>query len=107
MKETRFRCGFTRLLPLLLMLVFSAPGFTADSTEAIIAEVERKQAAAREREYAWTVTEQYLAESRAALAAGDKTGAHAAAQRALLAVDASLQQAAQEDEAWRSRVPGS
>ena len=96
-------------LALLVLFAVGAPALRADpaQTSEIIAEVERKPALAREREFAWTVTDQYLAEARAAQAAGDEGTAGDAARRALLAVDASLQQADAEATAWRSRVPGS
>ena len=73
---------------------------------SLIEQAQAKQEQARQKGHAWSVTGDYVAESRALLDAGKTDQAEAAARRALNAADASLKQAAAEANAWQSRVPG-
>jgi hypothetical protein len=79
----------------------------ADAVAATIAQAQQKQQQARDRQYAWSVTNDYIAEARRLLDAGDVDAAAAVAQRALKTASASLEQSAAEANAWPARVPGS
>ena len=68
------------------------------------AEVAHEQALALE--HGWSVTRPLMDEARAALAAGDDAAALAAAERALLTAEKSLEQAHAEADAWQGRVIG-
>ncbi len=96
-----------RAVAVLIPLLLGQAALAADkgSVAATIAQAEQKQQQARTMEYAWSVTNDYIAEARSLLEAGDVDAADAAAQRALKSVNASLEQAATEAEAWQARVP--
>ena len=95
------------LMLILVVCLLSLPAVAADSDEvaAMITSAETKQEEARRQRHAWSSTNDYIAEARALLDAGKVGPAEAAAQRALKAVNASLQQAADESTAWQARVP--
>lgn len=95
------------LILLLAVGPLSLPALAVDSdgVAAMIERAEAKQEEARHQRHAWSSTNDYIAEARALLDAGEVGPAEAAAQRALKSVNASLQQAAAESTAWQARIP--
>ena len=90
---------------LALLLVKPVLAADKDAVAATIAQAQQKQEQARDKQYAWSVTNDYIAEARKLLEAGDVDAASEAAQRALKSAEASLEQAATEPQAWQARVP--
>ena len=75
--------------------------------EATLARAAETYALALAREHGWSVTQPLIDEARSALEAGDLDTAAAAADRALLTAQKSLEQARAEAEGWRERIVGS
>ncbi len=95
------------ILVLLLFLIAACaePDNTADSIEDIIGKAEAAHQTAAEQGHAWTKTAQFLASAKDKLANGEEGAAMVDAQRALLTANASVAQAANEEIAWKGRVP--
>ena len=83
----------------------SASEPNAVTVESLITQAETLYAEAQEREHAWLATRHSIVEARAALSAGQLDTAMSAAERALYAAQASLNQADRERSAWPERVP--
>ena len=78
----------------------------AESVEAILEQAQAVHGQALALEHGWSVTQPFIDDARAALAAGDEDSARALAERALLTAEKSLEQAKTESTAWKERVLG-
>jgi hypothetical protein len=87
-------------------VVLAADQPTATEVEQVLAQAEDALAQAAERGHAWSVTRPLIDEARASLAAEDNAAALQRARRALVTAEAATAQAEQEQEAWRTRLPG-
>ena len=107
-RAVNLRQALAGLAMAILLCVGAVPGSLADSAAEVgqlIAEAEEKHAQAREQGHGWSSTVDLLSSAKAELSAGDVARALAIAERALLTANASLEQAADEQQAWRARVP--
>ena len=95
--------------PILLALSAGASQAAATSSvndvKAMIEQATRSQQQARAEGHGWTITATYIDQAKTELAANRLDSAMAAAQRALLTANKSLEQAASEETAWQARVP--
>lgn len=93
------------VLPLLLIVACAEPDKPADSIQDIIGQAQAAHQTAAEQGHAWTRTSQLLASAKDKLSKGEERAAMVDAQRALLTANASVAQAANEEIAWKGRVP--
>ncbi len=87
---------------ILTVLVLLASASYAD-TAAVISRAEQLNADARAEHNAWVQTQRFIDKAKTAMVSGDKEGARAAADRAVLLAEASLKQVEAEREAWQQR----
>ncbi len=109
MKQILVKALFVSALVLNLPAAAAAAAAADDraDVEATLARAASAHEQAMALEHGWSVTQPFIDEARAALDAGDMERAAAAADRALLTAEKSLEQARVEAQAWQDRVLGS
>ncbi len=103
--------NLSALLLILPLAAVSVAGQVASvstlEVAAVIELAEATQQRARDSEYGWTITQDYIAIARAQLAENEREAALASAQRALFTANRAIEQVGNEarTRTWQARVP--